>query len=282
MATEHYIVFIGAGAPLADELLKLEGRISKSRVIAPAAKKADVGLTEAAVESASARLHEELSMEADSSEVARLYLWMFDPDSASEFERVWRAFGHASWVETISRRLSHNKVGTRERLERRTNEIQGLLHNVSGFTYGQRKTAPLSLPLRNFTSEITKELKTYWYNDLNQEQLLERMRRLKGRYSQVKVAAERAYRDKKGLVFKPAEDTELHGRSHPSGSLPRTFFCGRFRFGVSLFPGFHFDVTPEKSSTIQCALMTPSGGRRLARDRTHVNIFPNDQILPEK
>lgn len=282
MAIEHYIVFIGAGAPLADELLKLEGRISKSRVIAPAAKKADVGLTEAAVESASARLHEELSTEADSSEVARLYLWMYDPDSASEFDRVWRAFGHASWLETIPRKLSHNKVGTRERLERRTNEVQGLLHNVAGFTYGQRKTAPLSLPLRNFTSEITRELRTYWYNDLNQDQLLERMRRLKGRYSKAKVAAERAYRDKKGLVFKPAEDTELHGRSRPSASLPRTFFCGRFRFGVSLFPGFHFDVTPEKSSTIQCALMTPWGEQRFARDRTHVNIFPNDHILPEK
>jgi len=281
MATDHFIVFVGAGRPLAEELLKLEARISKSRVIAPAMKKGRGGLSDAAVESASSRLHEELSGEADLSEAARLYLWMFEPNAANELDRVWRAFGHASWVETIPRNLVHNKVGTRERLEVRTNEIQPLLHKVSGFTYGQRKIAPFSLPLRNFTSAITRELKTYWYNDLSEDQLWERMRRLKGRYSQLKIAAERAYKDEKGLVFKPAEDTELHGRSRPEGSMPRTLFCGRFRFGVSLFPGFHFDVTAEKSSTIQCELVTPTGGRRFARDRKHVNIFPNDHILPQ-
>lgn len=282
MATEHFVVFIGAGGPLADELMKLEGRISKSRVIAPAVKKAAVGLTDVAVESASSMLHETLSSESDSSGVARLYLWMFQPESATQFDRVWRAFGHASWVETIPRNLFHNKVGTRERLERRTNELRGLLHGVSGFTYGRRKTAPFSLPLRNFTSAITEELKTYWYNGLNEDQLRARMQNLKARYSQRRIASERAYRDEKGLVFKPAEDTELHGRSRPTGSTPRTFFCGRFRFGVSLFPGFHYDVAAERSSTIQCELVTPSGGRRLARDRTHVNIFPNDYILPEE
>ena len=282
MAIEHYIVFVGAGRPLAEELLKLEGRIAKSRVIAPAARRADVGLTDAAVELASSRLHEELSSETDSSKVARLYLWMFHPVSTGEFDRIWREFGHASWIETIPRSLFHNKVGTRERLEGRTKELQGLLHEVSGYTYGRRKTAPLSLPLRNFTSGITRELKTYWYNDLTADQLMEKIRNLKARYSQLSVKPERAYKDEKGLVFKPAEDTELHGKARPAGSMHRTFLCGRFRFGVSLFPGFHFDVTSANSSTIQCELRTPTGSRRSVRNRKHVNIFPNDHILPEK
>ena len=280
MTTDHYIVFVGAGSPMADELLKLEGRIEKSRVIVPAVKKREVGLTDSAVELASSKLHEALSTETDSSEVARLYLWMFEPASREQFDRVWKAFGHASWVETVPRRFEHNKVGTREYLERRMNDVRRLLHGVSLLTYAQRKTAPFSLPLRNFTSGITKELRTYWYNDLNEGQLSERTRKLKARYSQLRIASRGAYKDEKGLLFKPTEDTELHGRSRPEGSIRRTFFCGRFRFGVSLFPGFHFDVTAENSSTIECELRTATGDRRRVRGRTYVNIFPNDHILP--
>ena len=280
MTTDHYIVFIGAGRPMADELLKLEGRIAKSRVIAPAVKKGHVGLTDAAVEFAGSKLHEALSTETYSSEVARLYLWMFEPASREQFERVWKAFGHASWIETVPRRLEHNKVGTREYLEGRMNDVRRLLHGVSLRTYAQRKTAPFSLPLRNFTSGITQELRTYWYNDLDEGQLSERMRKLKARYSQLRIASRGAYKDEKGLLFKPAEDTELHGKAHPAGSIRRTFFCGRFRFGVSLFPGFHFDVTAEDSSTIQRELRTATGNRRRVLDRRYVNIFPNDHILP--
>ena len=280
MTIDHYIVFVGAGRPMADELLKLEGRVAKSRVIAPAVKKGQVGLTDTAVERAGSKLHEVLSTETYSSEVARLYLWMFEPASPEQFDRVWKAFGHASWVETVPRRLEHNKVGTREYLEARMNDVRRLLHGVSLSTYTQRKTAPLSLPLRNFTSGITQELRTYWYNDLDEGQLSERMRKLKARYWQLRIASRGAYKDEKGLLFKPAEDTELHGKARPAGSIRRTFFCGRFRFGVSLFPGFHFDVTAENSSTIQCELRTATGNRRRVRDRTYVNIFPNDHILP--
>ena len=75
MTTDHYIVFVGAGGPMADELLKLEGRIENSRVIAPAVKKREVGLTNAAVELASSKLYTVLSSETDASEMARLYLW---------------------------------------------------------------------------------------------------------------------------------------------------------------------------------------------------------------
>lgn len=282
MTVDHYIVFIGAGSRLADDLLKLEGRIANSRVVAPSVKRVNVGLTDAAIESASTELHNALSTEAHSSDVARLYLWMFHPDSSEQFDRVWRAFGHASWVETVPRKFVHSIVGTRQYIESRIKEVRRLLHSISEFTYAKRKSSPFSLPLRNFTSGITQELKTYWYNDLTEQQLLDRVHKLKVRYSQLKNTPKRAYRDEKGLMFKPAEDTELHGRSHPSGSIHRTYFCGRFRFGVSLFPGFHFDVTAENSSTIQCELRTPTGSRRSVRDKTHINIFPNDYILPAK
>ena len=282
MTVEHYIVFIGAGGPLADELSNLEGRISKSCVIAPAVKKKDIGVTDAAIELAAHKLHEELSTDGEPSQVARLYLWMYKPTSAEQFARVWRAFGHASWVESIPSSYLHKVRGTREYLENRTKEIRRLLHRISHSTYAHRKSSPLSLPLRNFTSAITEDLRKYWYNELSEDQLSRRIQRFRNRYSQIRNATKQGYRDDKALIFKPANDTECHGKPHPIGAEQRTFFCGRFRYGVSLFPGFHFDVSAEKSPTIQCDLWTPSGDHRSGRNRRYVNIFPNDYILPEK
>ncbi len=280
MTIEHYIVFIGAGRPLADELYSLENRISKSHVIAPAMRKKETGLTDAAIERAAHKLRDKLSEEDDTSQFARLYLWMYRPTSSHQFKRVWLAFGHASWVETIPTSYLHKVRPTREYLHDRTNEIRRLLHEVSRSTYAQRKSSPLSLPLRNFTSAVTKDLKTYWYNNLNEEQLSNEIRRLKNRYSQMKNAAKQGYSDDRALIFKPAGDNECHGKPHPLGTEKKTFFCGRFRYGVSLFPGFHYDVSAEKSSTIQCRLWGPSGDRRRVRNKTYVNIFPNDYIRP--
>ena len=282
MTVEHFIVFVGAGRPLAEALSQLRGRISKSRVIAPAVGKKNVGVTDTAIEVTAQKLHEELSTDGDPSQVARLYLWMYRPTSTEQFTRVWRAFGHASWVETIPTSYLHNVRGTREYIENRTNEIRRLLHRISHSTYVQRKSSPLSLPLRNFTSEVTEDLRKYWYNELNEDQLSERIRRFRNRYLQTRSAAKQGYKDDRALIFKPAKDTECHGKPHPIGSEQKTFFCGRFRYGVSLFPGFHFDVSAEKSPTIQCDLWTPSGERRSVRNRRYVNIFPNDHILPEK
>ncbi len=282
MTIDHYIVFIGAGRPLAEQLSRLEDRISKSRVIAPAMRKNQIGLTEAAIKRAADELHHELSENDDLSQFARLYLWMYRPTSQHQFNRVWRAFGHASWIELIPTNYL-DKVGpTRNYLQNRTNEIRRMLHEVSHSTYAQRKSSPLCLPLRNFTSSVTKDLKKYWYVDLDEKQLSKTIRRLKKRYSQTKSAATQGYSDDKALIFKPASNNECHGKPHPLGSEKKTFFCGRFRYGVSLFPGFHYDVSAEKSSTIQCLLWGPSGDRRRVRNKTYVNIFPNDYIHPEK
>ena len=281
MTVEHYIVFIGAGGALSDELSQLEDRIEKSCVIAPAVKKKNIGVTDAAIMAAAHKLHEKLSSDGEPAQVARLYLWMYRPTAAVEFARVWRAFGHASWVEAIPTSYVDKLRPTREYLEDRTREIRRLLHLISQATYAQRKTSPLSLPLRNFSSGIARDLKGYWYNELGEAQLSVSIRRFKSRYSQLRNAARRGYRDDKALIFKPAEDTECHGKPHPMGSEVKTFFCGRFRYGVSLFPGFHFDVSAEKSHTIQCDLWTPLGNVRSARNRRYVNIFPNDYILPE-
>ena len=195
------------------------------------------------------KLFEEVSQEVSPSEVARLYLWMYEPTTSGEFDLVWKAFGHASWVETIPMRYLHKVKATKDHLQNRINKIRPLLHEISNATYAQRKSSPLSLPLRNFSSEITKDLKRYWYNDLNQIQISKEIKRFGSRYSQIKSKTIRGYKDDKALIFKPAQDTECHGKPHPIGSEHKSFVCGRFRYGVSLFSGFHFDVSAEKSET---------------------------------
>ena len=63
MTIDHYIVFIGAGAPLADELFSIQKRIAKSKVVAPAVKKKYVGTTGTAVKVTSNKLYDELAVE---------------------------------------------------------------------------------------------------------------------------------------------------------------------------------------------------------------------------
>ena len=118
MTVEHYIVFIGAGAALATQLFLLEGRIAKSRVIAPAVGKKQVGVTEAAVELASKKLHDQIAGEDSPSRQARLYLWMYEPTNFDNLALVWKVFGHASWVETIPRSYLHKVTARRGRVLR--------------------------------------------------------------------------------------------------------------------------------------------------------------------
>ena len=202
MTVDHFIVFIGAGASLATELSSIEKRFEKSRVVAPAVKKEQVGTSEAAIRLAANKLYDELSREDVPSQVARLYLWMYNPTSAEQFDQVWKTFGHTSWIETIPITYVHQVKATKVYLQDRMNEIQPLVHEISSATYSQRKSSPLSLPLRNFTSPITKDLRTYWYNDLDKNQVSRKIRRFKNRYLQTKKKDIRGYRDDKALIFK--------------------------------------------------------------------------------
>ncbi|MDE0305273.1 MAG: hypothetical protein OXI87_10370 [Albidovulum sp.] len=284
MTIDHYIVFIGARASLSDELSLIQKRISKSKVIAPAVKRKHVGITESSVNLASTMLHDELKKEQNASQQARLYVWMYSPTSADQLDLVWAAFGHASRIEIIPTRYLDKVGNTREFIEDRIKQVRPLLHEISAAAYAQRNTSPLALPLRNFSSSVTRDLRRFWYNELDQEQITGKIRSFWNRHRQTRSKGKGGYIDEKNLVFRPATDSEYHGQARPTGSEPKVFFCGRFRFGVSLFPGFHFDVSSEKSATIECDLRTAWGGKRSMRheSRAYINIFPNDFLLPEK
>ncbi|GEM_PF-1303546 len=284
MSIDHYIVFVGATAPLATELSSITTRTKNARIVAPAVKKNQNGATKSAIDLALSCLFCELAKDEAPTQPARLSLWMYEPSSPEQFDKVWEAFGHAAWVETIPRALKHKVKPTREYVQRRINDIRPLLHEVSIAAFSCRKSSPLSLPLRNFSSAITVELKRFWYNELDQGQVSKKIKTFKARYSQARDREKGGFKDDKSLIFKPAKDTECHGLPHPLGSEHKSFACGRFRYGVALFPGFHYDVSAAKSATIQCVLRTSSGTIRAVRGekRSYINIFPNDHLLPEK
>jgi len=262
----------------------MKARIEGACVVAPAVKKKQVGATQSAISLAMDSLVEELANAKSHSEPARLSLWLYEPEEADQFREVWSAFGHSAWVEFVPRSFVNKMRPTREYVEKRINAVRPLLHEVSTAAYANRKTSPLPLPLRNFSSPITKELRTYWYNDLDAGKLSKQIKSLKMRFRQTRDKTLGGYEDDKALIFKPAKDNECHGIAHPTGTGGKAFACGRFRYGVALFPGFHYDVTAAKSPTLKIDLKTSAGAVRSLKGekRSYINIFPNDHLLPEK
>lgn len=262
----------------------MRSRIEGARIVAPAVKKKQVGATKPAILIALGSLVSELAKATSHAEPARLSLWFYEPDSADQFRDVWAAFGHSAWVETVPRSLMNKIRPTREFIENRINTIRPLLHEVSSATYAKRKTSPLSLPLRNFTSPITAKLKTYWYNDLDPGSLSKQIKSFRMQFRQLKGEILDGYKDDRALIFKPAKDEECHGLAHPAGTGGKAFACGRFRYGVALFAGFHYDVSDAKKRPLQVDLETSFGTVRSLRSekRAYINIFPNDHLLPEK
>ena len=260
-------------------------RIEGACIVAPAVKREQVGATQSAISIARHSLVTELTKATSHSEPARLSLWLYEPDEADQFRAVWRAFGHSAWVETVPRSLVNKKTWlTREFIEKRINSIRPLLHAVSSAAYAKRKTSPLPLPLRNFSSPIATKLKTYWYNELDVEGLSKEIKSLGMQFRQLRGETLEGYKDDKALLFKPAKDEECHGVAHPTGTGEKAFACGRFRNGVALFAGFHYDVTDAKKRRLMVDLETSSGAVRSLKSekRKHINIFPNDHLLPEK
>ncbi|EBA14431.1 hypothetical protein RSK20926_02142 [Roseobacter sp. SK209-2-6] len=284
MTTEHFIIFVGAGPALSSELTKIQKRVQGATVICPAMGKKKTGVNAISVAKALEGLHQELSDGRSCEETARMTVWFYEPQEPGEFETVWSKFGHSAWVEVVPREYVDKVLQTREFIEKRINGILPLLHTVSGATYAQRKSAPLTIPLRNFKSKLTKDLKKYWYNELNEAQLKKKIKSFKHRYFELKSNEHEGFVDEGSLVFSPAKDEALHGIAHPTGATAKSFACGRFRYGVALFPGFHFEVSATKSPTIQRELRDSDGSTRLIKseNRTYINIFPNDHLLPKK
>lgn len=283
MTAPHYVVFVGASASLSTELGTLAKRFEEVKVLAPAMPKLHRGLSDASTKAALDCLFREMAKDESQAEPARLTIWSYEPTTTNQLDTLWSTFGRSAWVEMVPADLINKDNKTREYISKRINAITPLIHEISSAVYCRRKSSPVPLPISNFHSTITENLKLFWYRKLDLQALVKKIKSLNERYQQSRVREEGAYKDDRHLIFSPAHDSECHGKPHPTGPHALSFICGRFRFGASLYAGFHYDVKSAKTTTIESILEDGAGKKRNMRPekREYINIFPNDHLLPE-
>jgi len=281
---KHFLVFIGASPSLSTELVTLQKGFVDVKVIAPAARKDDRGVSRSNVDKASEEFITALRSASDQSSPARLSVWCFLPASADQVEMLWRSFGRSAWIEFIPTSLINKDRPTRIFIEQKLDEVIGCLHQIYLHVFGNRKTSPVSLPFENFRSDMTSEFQKYWYRGLSDDDLKKHLVGVASRFRREHTTSERRHRDSRRLLFSPAEDGACHGQPHPAGSERDAFINGRFRFGSALYPGFHYDVSSENHPTLECILVDSEGRERAMKSekRAYINIFPNNYLSPER
>lgn len=279
-----YVVFVGATAAISDELAKIGKGREDLLVLAPTVKKNEIGLNKNSIRIAFQQALTVLRGANISQEKCRLIVLTF---SSSDFEAVSQlnsTFGVAAWIEFIGKENLHKTTKLRAQVEECLGRIPSVLHEISSEVFGRRKSSPLCLPLKNFSASISSELKRVWYNCGAEKDIRERIVRFRSDFAQRRRLNGASFVDDRGLLFSPSADGECHGVAHPTGRSDKTFIRGRFRYGVSLFPGFHYDVRDEKGRNIQSTLVDADRGERDLRPekRVYINVHPNDVLLPEK
>jgi hypothetical protein len=281
MSTSHFLVFVGASPTLSTELQVLKHSFQDMQVIAPAAGKRGHGISDRTVRAALEALALSLGEQQSHSQVAKLTVWAYRSDTLKMIEQLWNSFGRSGWIELVPTNLLDKIRPTRLHIQNRIEVINQLLHEVSHQVYARRKASPFSIPLSNFKSQVALALQDYWYQVDTLEALKSRIEKKNQRFRQFHTSGQ-AHHDDRSLIFSPALDTECHGMPHPIDDGNKCFVNGRFRFGAALFPGFHYDVRSEKG-LLNCTFVDCMGAFRDMRPekRKHLNIFPNDHLLPK-
>jgi hypothetical protein len=283
MKPPHFLVFVGAGAPLANELNALNNQLQNTILVAPAVSSSERGLTKAAVARALWALVKEIRNNAHFKEPARLTVWSHEPAKDNQFTELWNVFGRSAWIEFLPEKFSNKDRPSRLYIQQRVPQLLPLIHVIGHSIYNARKTSPLVLPFRNFKSKFLLDLEEFWYRNKDVDALTRSIESNISRFRQHHRGIGGAHCDNRDLLFRGARDEECHGQPHPTGDADKCFVEGRFRFGAALFPGFHFDVT-SKAGRLNCTLYDCEDAARdvWSEKRHHINIFPNDHLLPAR
>jgi hypothetical protein len=151
------------------------------------------------------------------------------------------------------------------------------------------KATPWVLPGQNFHSPSTKEP---FQNDLrNFQSNLQEWEKIKHNLTRVKFNAEqlprcgmkrvKAYVDSRNIVFCPSESAVMHGELREHGNTMKEmchWLEGRFRFGMALPIGAHFDCQREHDKKLGIDFICNLHGPVKTSASTHANIYPNDFV----
>lgn len=280
--TIHYLLFVGAPRAIGEKLLEIQKRRNEISLIAPTAPQGHHGLTPTSLGIALRALVHKLAASGDHSEAARFSVWTYD-NAREEIEaQLDSQLGEAAWIEMVPYKHLSNPVGTFLHVEKRLNEILPLIHQVSNEVFNQRRRSALPIPTKNFRSKLLP-LEKRWYKDQSFEELKKSIQKLDNRFRQAHWQKSGAHFSDSKLLFQPAGTELCHGMPHPTGASPECFIKGKFRFGASLYPGFHYDVR-SPDGTLDCMLTDCHGEVRNLKpeNREYINIFPNDYLSPKK
>jgi hypothetical protein len=278
-----YAVFVGATAPISDEISKIAKGRTDLRLIAPAVRKGEFGLNGNSIEVAFNAAIGVLRGAKIEQEKCRLVIITFRSSDFNAVTKLMSAFGASAWIEFIGNDNVHKPSKLRGEVEEALGQLPPLLHEISSEVFGRRKTSPLCLPLKNFTAPISADLKRLWYSR-DVKEVKEKISKLRAEFYQRRRLSGKSFVDDRGLLFSPSADGECHGVAHPTGRSNKTFIRGKFRYGASLFPGFHYDVRDERGRNVQVKLTDAELGVRdlSSEKRAYINIHPNDVVLPRK
>lgn len=281
--TAHIVLFIGAGPSLSAGILKLEKSFVDTVFIAPVSRKGQRGTTSLSIQLAIEALWQNLNSAQDHTGYMRLSVWAFTPIDSNLLDELWNSFGLPGWLELLPSNLIFRDPETIQHIRQRLPLLRPLLGFVSDEVCSNRRTSALPLPFKNFQSRhLDAELTGFWYRNLTVAQLAAKISSISLRFKQIHTKYDGSHGDDRGLLFAPAKNTECHGKAHPTGSSKICFINGRFRFGVALYAGFHYDVR-ENTGNLRCRLRDCEGNTREMRPekRSYINIYPNNVLLPK-
>jgi hypothetical protein len=285
MSTPHYVAFVGIGSGLADELRKLQGRISGFKLVAPPVKTAHRGVNLNSLRVVHSAIAATISRDG-ANDSARLSVWAYDTDVAQK-ALLWDAFGRSAWVEYIPRSTIDNIPRTLTYVEQRLAFVASSVHEISHQVLQKRRASPLVIPFRNFKSKLLTPLTARWYDGLDRPALVKKMRSLteafRQRHTRSELPETYYHEDERGLRFAPAKPEICHAKPHPIGDNDRCYVDGRFRYGAALFPGFHYDVREQRGNLRPVLHECCGTARNVASENiVYINIYPNDHLLPAK
>ena len=125
-----YAVFVGATAPISDEISKIGKGRSNLRMIVPAVRKCDFGLNEKSIEVAFGAAIGVLRDAKIEQEKCRLVVITFRSSDFNAVTKLTSAFGASAWIEFIGNDNVHKASKLRAEIEEALGRLPSVLHEI--------------------------------------------------------------------------------------------------------------------------------------------------------
>lgn len=232
----------------------------------------------------------------------QLTFWIYEKEYCTDADNMMGELSIIAPIFTIPEELFGSVYETISFILKKFEIVQNYLNIIDTQVVGRRKTTILLLPPLNFRSDIlnkflhdfgifiknkVREHPGVSYTTFNDDksvvaEWLDKWRRKfidRHRWRPDGISQSPCYHDLRGYAFQPTMPNADHGKPHPTDN-PICYLRGRFRFGVSMVSGFHYDVQPLRLFLHGYFYHCDGREEFLAESKyVRANIFPNDHII---